>query len=248
MAKIPFDIKYRPQIESGEYKVETRDGKKVRVLCYDANNIVPVVALVTFCDGNELSRDYYSNGTIDYDRENPLDLFIVTPEEELTEFEIRLLDWLSDDTSGEIPMERMKEVVRNRAAELHSLARKEFENEAPSIIEAQSFKAGFKAGKAEAMKDLEETGKVHCKSYDKGYDNGKEEALRDMPKWKRIRKGERLPETSNIWDFAYGERNGGGISTNWLLPNIPCVVGCDAWYIPVDVIKNLPREEEDNHE
>ena len=139
--------------------------------------------------------------------------------EELTEFEIRLLDWLSNDTSGEIPMERMKKVVRNRAAELHSLARKEFENEAPSIIEAQSFKAGFKAGKAEALKDF--------------------------PRWKRIRKGERLPETSYIWDFAYGERNGGGISTNWLLPNIPCVVGCDAWYIPVDVIKNLPREEED---
>lgn len=25
MAKIPFDIKYRPQIESREYKVETND-------------------------------------------------------------------------------------------------------------------------------------------------------------------------------------------------------------------------------
>ena len=35
MAKISFDIKYRPQIESGEYKVETRDGKPVRIICWD---------------------------------------------------------------------------------------------------------------------------------------------------------------------------------------------------------------------
>lgn len=35
--KIPFDIKYRPQIESGEYKVETRDGlHSVRIICWDA--------------------------------------------------------------------------------------------------------------------------------------------------------------------------------------------------------------------
>ena len=81
-----FDIKYRPQIESGEYKVETRDGKHVRILCYDANNIVPIVALVTFNDGSEGACHYYSNGAM-YCEENPLDLFIVTPEEELTDFE-----------------------------------------------------------------------------------------------------------------------------------------------------------------
>lgn len=30
--KIPFDIKYRPQIESGEYKVETKDERWLRCM------------------------------------------------------------------------------------------------------------------------------------------------------------------------------------------------------------------------
>ncbi len=35
--KIPFDIKYRPQIETGEYEVETQDGlHSVRIICWDA--------------------------------------------------------------------------------------------------------------------------------------------------------------------------------------------------------------------
>ena len=46
MAKIPFDIKYRPQIESGEYKVETGDKKRVRIICWNRKvNDSPVVAL-----------------------------------------------------------------------------------------------------------------------------------------------------------------------------------------------------------
>ena len=219
--KIPFNVKFRPQIESGEYKVVCCEREyPVTILMWDFKDPDGYNILAYYEDKKGQHPLMYDNdGKLYHDKSGIFDLFIITPEPELTEFEIRLLDWLSNDTSGEIPMERMKKVVRNRAAELHSLARKEFENEAPSIIEAQSFKAGFKAGKAEALKDF--------------------------PRWKRIRKGERLPETSYIWDFAYGERNGGGISTNWLLPNIPCVVGCDAWYIPVDVIKNLPREDED---
>ena len=33
--KIPFDIKYRPQIESGEYKVETNFGSPVEIVCWN---------------------------------------------------------------------------------------------------------------------------------------------------------------------------------------------------------------------
>lgn len=32
MAKIPFDVKYRPQIESGEYRIETKDGRLVEIV------------------------------------------------------------------------------------------------------------------------------------------------------------------------------------------------------------------------
>lgn len=36
MKRIEFDIKYRPEIESGKYKVETRDGRSVEILKWDA--------------------------------------------------------------------------------------------------------------------------------------------------------------------------------------------------------------------
>lgn len=47
MAKIPFSIDYRPQIESGEYKVETRDDRPVRIICWDASyEDLPIVGLI----------------------------------------------------------------------------------------------------------------------------------------------------------------------------------------------------------
>lgn len=35
--RIPFDIFYRPEIESGEYTVETEDGRQVTILKWDLN-------------------------------------------------------------------------------------------------------------------------------------------------------------------------------------------------------------------
>ena len=60
MAKIPFDIKYRPQIESGEYKVETRDGKPVRIICWDKKiiqtyeNLIPLL-FIYFCQNADVN-------------------------------------------------------------------------------------------------------------------------------------------------------------------------------------------------
>jgi hypothetical protein len=152
--KIPFDIKYRPQIESGEYKVETRDGKKVRVLCYDANSTAPVVALVTFNDGSEGSRDYYSNGTINYcGRENPLDLFVVTPEEELTVWEKVVKDrlWRTLEYSETFRKDENK-WVRELAAELLAIARKQLIEERYTSNPRKTDL--YNLGKAEALKDL----------------------------------------------------------------------------------------------
>lgn len=91
--RIPFDIKYRPQIESGEYKVETRDRRPVRIICWDRKNGYPIVALATEVNGNESYINCYSDGkkTI-HSQQFPSDLFLVTPEPELTEFEQELSD------------------------------------------------------------------------------------------------------------------------------------------------------------
>ena len=91
--KIPFNIKYKPQIESGEYKVVTRNGIPVRIICWDrftteySDNIV---ALVTGTK-SESTYYYYQDGHLwnkaNGEGDSSLDLFIVIPEAELTELE-----------------------------------------------------------------------------------------------------------------------------------------------------------------
>ena len=45
MAKIPFDIKYRSQIESGEYRVVTRVDRPVEIKIWDLKGEFPVVGV-----------------------------------------------------------------------------------------------------------------------------------------------------------------------------------------------------------
>jgi len=42
--------------------VQTRDGRKARIICTDANNHQPIVALITEQDGHEYTRDYTKDG------------------------------------------------------------------------------------------------------------------------------------------------------------------------------------------
>lgn len=41
----------------------TRDGRKVRIICFDANGSRPIVALVTECDGEEIPYKYHCDGS-----------------------------------------------------------------------------------------------------------------------------------------------------------------------------------------
>ena len=117
MAKIPFDIKYRPQIESGEYKVETKGGAPVHILSFEALGPFPICYQV----GDGMDADFpplpevcfaNNNGECSYP---PNSLFIVTPEEELTEFE-KAIDALYESCG-------VKELqVKKKAAKLLALA------------------------------------------------------------------------------------------------------------------------------
>ena len=96
--KIPFDIKLRPQIESGEYKVETRLGNPARIICWDAKvESFPsgkdkrIVSLILDPEtGIEHLTHHFTNGKV-WEEESKSDLFIVTPEPELTDFELAIL-------------------------------------------------------------------------------------------------------------------------------------------------------------
>ena len=163
--KIPFNVKYRPQIESGEYKVETKDHHFVRIICWNKNTggLDRIVALVAGDSGQEKTLHYTEEGWCCATGNNrDKDLLIVTPEPEMSEMEISLLSWLSDDTCGEIPMERMKQVVKARAAELLALAEKEIakRHEHDVYIPEDTYYEQLK------------------KQWEDGYDKGKAGALR----------------------------------------------------------------------
>lgn len=162
--KIPFDVKYRPQIESGEYKVETRDGDSVRIVCWDRKGNYPVLGLLLNEESNtEFTLSVSEGGRfIDDTVVSGDDLFLITPEPELTEFERRLAELMYSgcDLEGMLEVEGEDGVVtstiKHAAKELLDLA----------------------------LKELENSGQVHCKSFDAGYDAGMKEALKDLPRWK----------------------------------------------------------------
>lgn len=128
--KIPFDIKYRPQIESGEYKVETRDGRPVRIICWDRQHKnYPLVVLMPGSVGEDCVS-YTIDGRYYHDRKiTDSDLFIITPEPELSEFEEATLKAFDKMCAGEKHLTPRTNHIQEAAAELLALARKEIEKE-----------------------------------------------------------------------------------------------------------------------
>ena len=129
--KIPFDIKYRPEIESGKYKVQTRDGHSVRIVCWDALGEYPILALIKIDNDKESCNRFTNSGAFMVDNEvNPLDIIIVTDDEGLTEFEKALSDgidyWIHEELK-----EPTIESVKKLAQSLLGIAKKELKKDLP---------------------------------------------------------------------------------------------------------------------
>ena len=169
MAKIPFSIDYRPQIESGEYKVETVDGRSARIICWDRIATEPydncnIVALVIGPKSKtESTYYYYQDGHLwnkaNGEGDSPLDLYIITPEPELTYWQKFISGCLQK--YGLLDCGAADRIAKECSAELLELARKE-------LIEEQYTSDPRKT-------DL--------------YKLGKEEALKDLPRWRKIGRG-----------------------------------------------------------
>lgn len=182
MSKIQFDIKFRPQIESGEYKVETQNGYTARIICWDRkDNNYPIVALFEEeKSGTECLLSYTQNGQHVKGTSNVSDLFIVTPEPELTEFE-KAFDNLAESYHSD---ENPDDVAccKEYAAELLTIARKQLQPEIDAEIE-------------KAYKTADEM----------QYEKGKADALKGLPRWKKC--GEYTLRTYGEEHFEY---RGGG--------------------------------------
>lgn len=60
----------------------TRDGRKARIVCFDKNNLLPIVALVTGGDGLETVFQYHPNGQTHEYVEHPEDLMMLIEKKE----------------------------------------------------------------------------------------------------------------------------------------------------------------------
>lgn len=203
--KIPFDIKYRPQIESGEYKVETRDGRPVRIICWDCNNYNPIIALADETvmwngDKNEYVISYCIDGRYG-PAESQDDLFIVTPEEELSVFEEGLNAFLFDFVHTTVDEDPIKYVKKNSNV-LLSFARQQFIKDG-YVIEKKAFHDAVENISDKHLAEMSVQYSIHCKIEDgtrhavmnwdtfqkvaqKFIDIGKDETLKDLPKWKKV--------------------------------------------------------------
>lgn len=152
--RIPFNIKYRPQIESGEYKVVTTKKQSVRIICWDRSTTYwKIVALVLAPDGkteNPFTYDVNGNESDGCLHNHELDLFIITPGPELSEFEKALEVFLMNADSSE---ETFHEEVKKHAAELLSLARDQFIKDG-YVIEKKAFHDAVEKVAPEVMKEV----------------------------------------------------------------------------------------------
>ena len=81
--RIPFDIKYKPQIESGEYKVETEDGFPATILdwSFRKDSGSPYICVKITKNGEDYAFLYSEDGKrFAHERLKDNDLIIITPE------------------------------------------------------------------------------------------------------------------------------------------------------------------------
>lgn len=161
--KQKFDLSLWLQDKSR--KVMTRTGESVEIVLTDWGDPFPILGRI----GN--SGDpiiWLSDGRSDMDAKlHDNDLFFADEEEELTEFEKAISEFIQKLTfNGNILPSKD---IKGYAKSLLDLARKELQPDIDKELD-------------EAYKTRDEV------VYLEGYDRGKQDALKDLPKWKKATK------------------------------------------------------------
>lgn len=170
MSRLKFDIKYRPQIESGEYEVKTRFGEPVEIVKWDCRGEYPILACIF--DGDTDDSAFFSNDGKGISGSEDV-LYIITPEPELTDFEKKLWEVLKSEGSPIGPIEKFtnadKEVFHSYAAELLAIAKEECKNQIKNDYR-EIIHGAYEKGMENALKDLPRWG-LSTGCFDNGWVN-----------------------------------------------------------------------------
>lgn len=132
--KIPFDIKYRPQIDSGEYKLVDKNDHPVRIICWDKQSEEKygyhIVALIKFSVNHEESTYFTLDGKARKKDKDP-SLFIVYEEDCFSELEQKLIEFRNKTPliSVDYREKKGREIIEKYAQEILNAARKVIEDE-----------------------------------------------------------------------------------------------------------------------
>lgn len=125
-------------------KICTRDGRPVRIVCWDAPTKNPIYGFVEGDDGiTSWRKDGRFSNLIDN-----VDLFFADEEGELTEFEKELNRIVTAFSATHAYMD--KNEIHHYSKGLLDLARKEIEKD----IYDNGYRMGYEIGKEDALKDL----------------------------------------------------------------------------------------------
>ena len=208
-------------LENPSRKVVTRDGRVVRIICCDAKNSKPIVALVltrsiSQREFDELTVSYFNDGTY-YGKatEDFLDLFFADEEEKSKSIEIPFgakdSEFVRDEyhipEGCEARIEGNKVIIEKVQKEELT----EFEKVVQSILnephyqDIQAVKQWSKTLLDLARKELEK--EIGDKCWE-AHLKGEEEALKDLPKWKKVPSHEKqtmygMSEISDVYYNGY---------------------------------------------
>ena len=202
MAKIPFTLEV--WLKDKGQRVETRDGRIVHNIWPVKNKTTIKAHQTEVCaliDGEEDALVFFAGGKyLPVNAENPFDLFIVTPEEELSEFEKAIKDMIKPYAKWP------DDIFKEESAKLLSLARKQFIKDG-YIIEKKEFHDAVEKVVPEIMKEVSENVDMQI-ALRTEYEKGREDALKDLPRWKKICRGNNYSsETKFTLNGRYLEMN-----------------------------------------
>lgn len=189
--KIQFDIKFRSQIESGEYKVfaHEHEEQEARIVCWDNKGEYPIVALV---DNEPGKFDKYGR-VPGGNRGGEFSLFIVTPEEELSEFNdcVRRLIDTAHSLGKDHPYNTDKDALLEQySIKLLQLAREKLIKDG-YVIEKKAFHDAVEKVSPEVMKGVSDNVDMQI-ALRTEYEKGRADALKDLPRWRKCADADRL--------------------------------------------------------